>query len=297
MNILLLGGSGFVSGHTLQAATVAGHKVTVVTRGLRPLPQGTAAQQIILDRDEQNPADVIDSSAYDAIIDCICMKSAHAHQSVALARGGKRLVMISTDYVYDPRHRKLFLKEAEAVFSDRDDVGGFKRQAEEVILAAHQAGDVCATILRPPHIYGPGSNPGTIPRHGRRPTLLNDILAGQTLHLLQGGLGLIQPIHVGDFARIIVAVLKEPASFGACLNASGPELMTHLDYYRTIARCLNVELQVTPYCPQGEAPDVNHYVGGHRCYDMGALNAALPGFTYTPFDKGMADWVRHLLNG
>ncbi|CAA7621676.1 putative NAD dependent epimerase/dehydratase family protein [Magnetospirillum sp. UT-4] len=295
MNILLIGGTGFVSGAVLREAAARGHAVTVVTRGVTPLPPGLAAGHVRCDRDTQDPAALIDAAPFDAVIDCICMNAHDAAQAVALAEGGKRLIMISTEYAYDPAHRKLFLKESEAVFSDRDDIGGHKARAEAVIRAAHGEGRVKATILRPPHIYGPGSNPGTIPKHGRSPTLLADMRAGRTLHLLQGGLGLIQPIHVADFARIVVAMLDQPGSVGEDYNCSGPQLMTQLDYYKTIAACLGVELSVTAYWPEGgTAPDVNHYVGGHRCYDMGKLNALLPDMRYVPFADGIADWVRHL---
>lgn len=295
MNILLMGGAGFISGHVLRVAAAQGHKVTVVTRGLRPLPPGLASKHVVLDREQQNPADLIDTAPFDAVIDCICMRSHHAQQTVALAQGGKRLIMISTDYAYDPAFRPLFMKEADAVFSDRDDMGGWKAQAEKIIMEAQAAGTVQATILRPPHIYGPGSNPGTIPRHGRSPTLLADILAGKTLHLLQGGMGLIQPIHADDLARILVSMLDKPQFIGQAFNTSGPRVMTHLDYYRTIAACLGTTLSVSAYWPEGGvAPDVNHYVGGHRCYDMGCLNALLPDFHYTPFDEGMAAWIKLL---
>ena len=293
MRILLIGGAGFVSGAILRVAAERGHEVTAVTRGRRPLVPGLARAHLTLDREEAGFVGRIDRDGFDAVIDCVCMRADHAGQAVELARGGKRLIMISSDYVYDPRHRKLFLTEAEARFTNRDDMGGFKRQAEEIVLAADAAGSVRATILRPPHVYGPGSNPGTIPRHGRSISLLDDIDAGKTLHLLQGGLGLIQPVHVDDLARVTVAMLDRPDAVGQAYNAPGPELMTHLDYYRTIADGLGRSLSVTAYWPEGgEAPDVNHYVGGHRCYDGGRLNALLPDFRYTSFTEGVAAWIR-----
>lgn len=295
MRLLLIGGSGFVSGNVLRVAAEHGHTVTAVTRGQRPLPSGLVHRHVVLDRDQEDPADRIDTAEFDAVIDCVCMRASHARQATALARGGKRLIMVSSDYVYDPRYRRLFLTEADAVFTTREDMGGFKRQAEEVIIAAHEAGSVRATILRPPHVYGPGSNPGTIPRHGRSVSLLDDIDAGKTLHLLQGGLGLIQPIYGDDLARILVSMLDQAESIGQAYNAAGPDLMTHLDYYQTIAACLGRPLSVSAYWPEGgEAPDVNHYVGGHRCYDTGRLGRLLPNFPYTPFVEGIAAWIRSI---
>ena len=153
------------------------------------------------------------------------------------------------------------------------------------------------TILRPPHIYGPGSNPGTIPKHGRQPYLVDDIRAGKTLALLHGGLGLIQPIHADDFAHLILALIDKEVSYGEAYNTSGPELMTHLNYYETIAATLGTTINITAYSPAPNAPDVNYYVSGHRCYNMDKLNAVLPGFTYIPFKEGIKDWVTFLSKG
>ncbi len=294
MKILLIGGSGLVSSRVLRFAVEAGHEVLAVTRGETSLPEGCPFTHIKGDRNAEDLSYIADNYSYDAVLDVICRTPLHAKQSAGLAKNCRRLVMVSTDYVYEPEFRKLFLKECDAVFSTQADYGGNKRRAEEVILKAHSEGLIQGTILRPPHIYGPGSNPGTIPRHGRRPYLLDDIRAGKPLHLLEGGLGLIQPIHADDFARIVLTVIDKEASHGEAYNASGAELMTNLDYYKTIASVLGTTITHTTYTPEPGAPDVNYYVAGHRCYDMGKLDALLPDFTYTPFVEGIKEWVAHL---
>jgi nucleoside-diphosphate-sugar epimerase len=294
MKILLFGGSGLVSQRVLQFACEMNYSVIAVTRGEKPLPDKLVFDHIASDRDNIDLDYIIDSYDYDVVIDVMCQTELHARQSVKLAKKCKRMIMVSTDYVYDPEFRQLFLKEQDGVFSDRQDYGGEKRRAEEVILNAHAEDRISGTILRPPHIYGPGSFPGPIPKHGRKQHLLKDIEEGVRLHLLHGGLGLIQPIHADDFARIILDVINKEESYGQAYNASGPELMTHLEYYKSLAQCIGKSIVVDAYCPEEGAEDVNHYVAGHRCYDMSKLNALLPNFSYTPFSQGMEDWVRHL---
>ena len=287
MNILLFGGSGFVSGRVLRYALDAGHTVTAITRGNHPLPDTTNISHIKADRNETNLGALLSDTAFDVVLDVICQTPAQAAQAMALARDGGRIVMVSSDYAYDPAYRKLAMTEAEARFSDREDYGGNKRNAELVLLEGYKAGACRPTILRP----------GTIPQHGRRPNLLDDIAQGKTLNLLHGGLGLIQPIHADDLARIILEVAAKPEAEGEDYTACGPDLMSHLDYYRTLARCIGKGITHTAYCPAPEAEDVNHYVAGHRFYDRTKLKALLPEFTYTPFDAGMLDWVAHLRAG
>lgn len=291
MKLLLLGGSGFVSGRVLRFALDDGHSVIAITRGEQVLLDAPGVEYIKADRNIDDLSAIADDYEYDAVLDVICKNADHARQAVDLARKCKRLIMVSSDYAYDPAYRTLALTEAEARFSDRDDYGGHKRQAEKVLLDSFAAGTTIPTILRPPHIYGPGSNPGTIPQHGRRPNLLQDIRAGKTLSLLHGGLGLIQPIHVDDFARIILSIIDKPIAYGEDYSTSGPQLMTHLEYYKALAKYLGHEIKSVAYCPESDAEDVNHYVAGHRYYDMAKLNSVLPGFHYTPFEQGIKEWV------
>lgn len=294
MNLLLFGGSGFVSGRVLRFALAAGHKVTAVTRGEQPFPETISFRHIKADRNESDLGALADENDFDAVLDVICQTPTNAAQALDLARHCKRVIMVSSDYAYDPATRKLAMTEAEARFSEREDYGGNKHRAEQVLFSGFAAGTCLPTILRPPHIYGPGSNPGTIPQHGRHPNLLDDIKEGKPLHLLHGGLGLIQPIHADDLAQIILAVVDIKKSHGEDYTTCGAELMTHLDYYRTLASCIDREITHTAYCPSPDATDVNPYVSGHRYYNRSKLDALLPSFTYTSFEAGMREWASHL---
>ena len=51
MNIFLIGASGFVSGTLARMAIKAGHAVTAVSRGMRPVPNGV--KSITVDRHDQ----------------------------------------------------------------------------------------------------------------------------------------------------------------------------------------------------------------------------------------------------
>ncbi len=291
----MIGGSGHVSGRVLHYAVNGGHHVTAITRGKKAFPEHHSFTHIKADRDNDNLSFIAKKYNYDVVLDIICRTPTHAKQSIQLASKCKRLVMVSTDYVYEPMARKLFLKENEAIFSNHQDYGGDKRRAEKIIIDAENKGMINATILRPPHIYGPGSNPGTIPQHGRSTCLLDQIISNETLNLLYGGLGLIQPIHVDDFAKIILLITFNEESFGEAYTVAGAELMTHLDYYNAIADTLGRKLTVTPYIPTHNAQDVNNYVVGHRCYDMSKLNSLFPNIQYIPFKEGIAKWVNSIL--
>src|SRR5688572_14934144 len=102
MNLLILGGTGFLSGVMARAARGEGHTVTIVTRGrsARPVPAGVTA--LVADRQERDAfVALFAGRRYDGVIDCIAYTAADAETDVAAFAGQVgQLVMISTDFTY-----------------------------------------------------------------------------------------------------------------------------------------------------------------------------------------------------
>ena len=109
MKLLILGGSGFVSGRLAQIATAQGHEVWCVTRGNRPIPEGVHA----LTCDAHDPAALRAALAsaqlqWDAALDCICRDAASASVDLSvLPAFTNRLLVISTDSVYHPAYKRV----------------------------------------------------------------------------------------------------------------------------------------------------------------------------------------------
>jgi nucleoside-diphosphate-sugar epimerase len=79
----------------------------------------------------------------------------------AVGGGAARFVHVSSAAVYgharpDPVDERHPVRPTGACYGDT------KIAAEQVVLQAHAAGEVVATILRPGDVYGPGSRPWTI---------------------------------------------------------------------------------------------------------------------------------------
>ncbi len=72
LNILIIGGSGFVSGTLAERALAAGHAVWTVTRGQRPVPDGVIS--LVVDRSERDVfAETVGGVDvfWDLVVDCI----------------------------------------------------------------------------------------------------------------------------------------------------------------------------------------------------------------------------------
>jgi nucleoside-diphosphate-sugar epimerase len=87
-----------------------------------------------------------------------------------------------------------------------------KIATEQVALAAHAAGEVEVTVVRPGDVYGPGSV------WVREPLRM---LRTRTFVLPARGRGIFSPVHVDDLVRGLVAAGETPQAAGAVLTLSG----------------------------------------------------------------------------
>lgn len=213
MKALIIGGSGGLSGMLASMAKET-YEVWALTRGKRPL--GAGIIPLCADRDDREgfkKAILGAGVTWDVVFDCICMNERHAEQDLeVLPFVTSRLVVISTDSVYDPARKAtpqaedgFFVEEKGA--PEECSYAGNKRKMENVFLR-YFSGEgehrLNVTLFRPGHIYGPGFLLGCYPEHSRQKELPDLILAGQPLSLVTGGIHITQPVFVRDLARTML---------------------------------------------------------------------------------------------
>ena len=298
LNILIIGGSGFLSGTVAQRAVAEGHTVWTITRGQRPLPEGVIGLTV----DRGDPAAFQQAvtraeTEWNLVIDCIGYEPPHAQQDIAVFQDlTPHLVFVSTDFVYHPAHRR-FPQAEETDYYLSDGYGGKKRRCELEFING-DTGDMRWTIVRPCHIYGPGSQLGCLPCHGRDPQLIAKLQAGETLQLVGGGHFLQQPILAGDLADLILRMQGNENSYSQIFCAAGPDIIESRAYYRIIADILNATLRV-------EEIPVSDYLTNHpasapflchRIYDLSKLARAGVKTPTTPMAQGLREHVESLLS-
>ncbi len=295
--ILILGGSGFLSGTLARRAVESGHRVWAVTRGRRsPLPG-----VIPLTADRQDSAALAQALAganteWDLVVDCIAYDPADVRQDIDLLRERARhLIVVSTDFVYDPAQRHLPQAEEPAAYTNAG-YGGKKRLAELELLQG-ETGSMQWSVVRPCHIYGPGSQLGCLPLHGRDPQLIRRLRDGEPLKLVGGGYFLQQPVLARDLADTILSLSANAAAYGQIFNVSGPDTVESRTYYQIIADVLGVSLTVeeVPVAQAlAERPESVPFFC-HRIYDLSRLRASGAAMPGTPLAQGLAEHVASLL--
>lgn len=297
--ILVIGGSGHVSGAVARTAVAQGHEVTIITRGQKPLPQGVTALRADR-RDTQAMQAVLAQSdtVWDLVVDCIGYEVVDAQQDVALFRDrARQFVFISTDFVFDPAQRRFPQPFDNPYFLTDDSYGAKKRRCELEFING-DTGEMQWTMFRPCHIYGPPSQLGCLPEAARDPQLLQKMKAGEPLKLVGGGHFLQQPILVTDLALLVLSVIDNPFAHKKIYCAVGPDIIASYEYYEIIAEVLGVtarfeEVSVTQ--AQAEHPEWKSFLC-HRIYDLAPLRLDGLYVSSTPLRQGLQAHTEWLLS-
>lgn len=296
LKLLILGGTGFVSGHLARMAQAEGHEVFCVTRGQRK----PAAQAHLLVADRSDEAQLLHAlesanTRFDAALDCICFDGAQAETDLKLLpRFTRQVVVLSTDSVYHPAHKQVPQTE-ESDFYMRD--GGYgckKREMEEAFLA--DTGSIRWTLLRPGHILGPGSEIGCFPEHSRQRDLLTYMRRDLPLRLVGGGKYLIHPIYVEDLCRAMLGCVGNPACENRIFCIGGPDIVENARYYGLIGEIIGHPARIESISEDGYLDAHPEYSGHlcHRAYSLEKLkNAGVP-LPSTPLREALKRHIQWL---
>ena len=294
MKLLILGGSGQLSGRVAQLALAQGHELWTLTRGMRPLPEGVHA--LTADReDDVSVRRAIEGAdtCWDACIDCTGRTPQSAAQCVEIiSRYTGRFVVVSTDSVYHPAYKEVPQNESNEHYLRDGGYGATKRLMEEAFIAS----DLNYTIFRPGHIFGAGFQAGCYPENSRQPDLLAQMRSGTPMRLVGGGAFLIHPIYVDDLAIAILDSIDKPAAFRQVFCIGGADVVTNADYYRTLGKILGVDVTIETIPLEGYL-EAHPQCSGHlcnRCYDMTKLREAGIRVPCTSLEEGLRAQVAWL---
>lgn len=309
MNILVLGGTGFISGRLVDVLLADGHHVTTLTRS------GGRANNARLDHvaGDRNDASVMRELArtdrFDAVVDMVAYRPEESRLAVDVFRGRvDRFIHCSTASVYmvsadvrcpitidqadlppnAPRERNPF----------GYDYGMLKRECEDVLWTAHDAGDVAVTMFRPTFVCGPGDPTA------RDAFWIVRILDGKPVIVPGTGEHVFQQVFVDDVARMFAAALRTDESVGKAYNVASEESRSLNEVLSLLAGLLDQDPEFV-HIPQDafDQLDISTFPGADvfpfntrrtAVMDLSGTLADL-GVSTTPFETWMKktiDWFR-----
>lgn len=232
MRCLVMGGSGFVGRAVLRALQEAGHQLSLVNRGNRPVP-GT--RQITADRnDDAALTAALEASltpagaGFDALVDTNCYTGDQARRIVAALRGRVRhAVVISSAAVYRDGHGPC--PDETAPIGGGAAWGDYGRDKSAVEAVYRGAGFASCQILRPPYVFGPNND------LDRETWFLRRLVHGRPLLVPGRGTAICQFLHEDDLGAAVTLCLARAPGGVAAFNLAQPERLTLAELARLFA--------------------------------------------------------------
>jgi 2'-hydroxyisoflavone reductase len=237
LNILVLGGTGFIGPHLVRHAVARGHRVTIFTRGRHDAELPASVQRLQGDRNGQLGA--LEGKTWDAVIDDSANNPDWVRQSTELLKGsaGAYLFTSSTGVFYP--YLKRGADESTPVLYEAADpkdgsatFGVAKAQAERYV---HDRFGDRGLVVRPTYIVGPGDTSDRFPYWPVRLARGGEVLAPGRRDDPS------QIIDVRDLAEFMVKLLEDKRS--GIYNVAGPKkpLLAH-DFYRDAATAIDAHV-------------------------------------------------------
>lgn len=240
LNLLILGGTGFIGPHLVRYAVSRGHRVTIFTRGRHEAELPPDVIRLQGDRNGQLAA--LEGKTWDAVVDDSATNPEYVRQSTALLKNvvGSYLFTSSTGVYYPYLERGV--DETTPVHYDLADpkdgsekFGTDKAKCERETLQAF--GDR-GIVVRPTYIVGPGDTSDRFPYWPQRLAQGGEVLApGRPDDPMQ-------IVDVRDLAEFMVRLLENKKS--GIFNVAGPKSpLFAKDFYPAAAAALKAKVKFT----------------------------------------------------
>lgn len=224
LDILILGGTGFIGPHQVNGALERGHSVTIFNRGRRSGMYGDQVEELVGNRDPEVDAGLsaLDGDrTWDVVIDNSGYVPRHVRASAELLAGRcSRYLYISTVAVYDFASAVDEFPE-EGPLAPLDDLsveqvtgetyGPLKAECDRIVTEVF--GDA-ATVVRPAYILGPGDTTDRFTYWVERIMKGGDVLGPSQRELL------VQGVDVHDLTDFVFHAVENDIS--GSFNAAGP---------------------------------------------------------------------------
>ena len=244
MNVLIVGGTGVLSGAFVAEALRQKMKITMINRGrrIKTLPEGVSL--IKADKDdyqliEQN----LRGGCFDCVIDFLCSSQDQLKKSFLFySNYAAQYVFISSCAVFNKELPGLKKEDSEKPQKTWD-YSIDKWQSEELLKQLSLRSNCNYTIVRPCVTYDNTRIPyGIAPRYRYHWTFVARAKAGKPIITWNNGGNVSNMLRVEDFAVGLAGVIGNPNAYQQDFNVCGDEMPSYSDVIHYMEEALNITI-------------------------------------------------------
>lgn len=247
LNVLILGGTGFIGPHLVRRLVERGHKVTTFTRGRREADLPASVERLTGDRDAKDAAGAVQGNyeslkgkRWDAVFDDSATNPVWVKQSTALLKDATPIYLhVSSTGVFYP-YRTTEIDETTKVRMSMteeaaDSFGVNKSNCEQIVRDVFPSGTI---IIRPTYIVGPGDTSDRFTYWPVRLARGGDVLApGKNTDPSQF-------VDVRDLAAFMIKVVEDKQA--NTYNVAGPrERLTFARFIDEAKKTVGPDAKIT----------------------------------------------------
>lgn len=298
LNLLVIGATGIIGRHVCEEATRQGHRVTAISRGVRP-PVGIDPVELIVGdaRDPDAMQELLRDRSFDATIDLLSFSPAQLDSTLSWAAGRSgQYVFVSSATVFNGAPPGIALTEASEVRTSGWSYPLLKVESERKLRERALDLALNFTIVRPYITYseqrlafGAWEGEQVLSRLRRgQPVVIGEEIAEARTSVT----------HAADFARAITSLLGNQRAMNNDFTVADDRTLRWIDVFERTATILGAKLVIASAPASSIArvfPELDGKVGDRvldREFDVSRLREASPSFD---FEISMAQGYERIL--
>lgn len=309
MNILLIGGTGTISMAISRRLITLGHKVFLLNRGNRRVPELAGAVFISADvHNEKDMAEKLSGCTFDCAADFLAYNVQDVERDFRLFNGKvKQFIYISSASAYQKPPVSNVITESTPLVNPYWAYSRGKIAGENYLMERYREDNFPVTIVRPSHTYDERKVPLAV--HGKKGSfqVLRRMIEGKPVIIHGDGTSLWTLTHNSDFAVGFTGLIGNVKTLGQAVQIMTEENMSWNQIYAVIADTLSVKLNAvrigTDFLCAADTIglDLRGELWGDKGYpvqfDVSKLKSLVPEFKQTvPMQLGISSTVKNVLS-
>lgn len=302
--ILFVGGPGNISTSAIRKVLDRNWKVGIFTLPASPA-EGLETRVEFFRGNRDSLADykaAFDAFKPDVVLDVCCFKPDQARTALEAVSGRlSQYILFSTVDIYGYPLSRIPMRETDPLVPPISPYASDKRECETIFRAAHDAGKVPLTVVRPSYSFGPAFVLNLFSRAGGR-LLVPRIRAGLPVLVPGDGTTLIHPGSARNTGLMAAELVGSDRAIGKSYNLAHEHAITQDDYYRLFGRAVGVEPKLVHVPSELLLPHemklipdnlLSELTRFNICFSVDAFLRDFPVFKYEwSLDEAARDYVR-----